>query len=60
MIHVDHDLRDGGPRSLAMGSVREPQLSAIRAAAAGQRLDPLNLFAGFLVEDGVTEVDVPV
>jgi len=30
------------------------------ATAARQRLDPLNLFARLLVEDGVAEVDVPV
>jgi hypothetical protein len=35
-------------------------LSAIRAAATGQRLDPLDLFARLLIEDGVAEVDVPV
>ena len=37
-----------------------PGLSAIRASAAGQRFDPLDLFAPLLVEDGVAEVDVPV
>jgi hypothetical protein len=37
-----------------------PGLTAIRATAAGQCLDPLYLFAGLLVEDGVTEVDVTV
>ena len=37
-----------------------PGLSAIRAATAGQRFDPLDLFACLLVEDGVPEVDVPV
>src|SRR5829696_2881700 len=35
-------------------------LLGVRAAAAGQRFDPLDLFAGFLVNDGVSEVDVPV
>jgi hypothetical protein len=35
-------------------------LSAIRASAAGQRLDPLYLFARLLVDGGVAEVDVPV
>jgi excisionase family DNA binding protein len=35
-------------------------LSAIRASAAGQRLDPLYLFARLLVYGGVAEVDVPV
>src|SRR5215203_485921 len=39
-----------------------PGLSAsfASAAAAGQRLYPLDLFACLLVEDGVGEVDVPV
>jgi hypothetical protein len=30
------------------------------ATAARQRLDPLDLFARLLVEDGVAEVDVPI
>jgi len=30
------------------------------AAAAGQRLDPLYLFAGLFIDGGVAEVDVPV
>jgi len=34
--------------------------SAIRAAAAGQRFDPLYLFARLFIEGGVAEVDVPV
>jgi len=34
--------------------------SAIRAAAAGQRLDPLDLFARLLINGGVPEVAVPV
>jgi hypothetical protein len=34
--------------------------SLFGAAAAGQRLDPLYLFARLLVEGGVAEVDVPV
>src|SRR5215211_4283107 len=37
-----------------------PGLSAIRAAAAGQRLDPLFLFARLLLKGCVAEVDVPV
>ena len=32
----------------------------LSTTAAGQRLDPLDLFARLLVEDGVAEVDVPV
>src|SRR5215210_9196973 len=36
------------------------RLSAICAAAAGQRLDPLDLFARLLVEGDVPEVDVAV
>ena len=35
-------------------------LDVIRAAAAGQRLDPLDLFARFPINGGVPEVDVPV
>jgi hypothetical protein len=35
-------------------------LSAIRAAAARQRLDMLDLFARLLIKSGVAEVDVPV
>ena len=35
-------------------------LSFFGAAAAGQRLDPLDLFARLLVDGGVAEVDVPV
>src|SRR5829696_8525843 len=34
--------------------------SAIRAAAARQRLDSLNLFARLFIDGGVAEVDVPV
>jgi hypothetical protein len=37
-----------------------PRLSAIRAAATGQRLDALDLFTRLLIEGGVPEVDVPV
>src|SRR5215210_4463048 len=37
-----------------------PGLSAIRAAAARQRLDPLDLFARLLIDGAVAEVDVPV
>ena len=37
-----------------------PGLSAIRAAATGQRLDALDLFTRLLIEGGVAEVDVPV
>jgi hypothetical protein len=36
------------------------QASFFCAAAAGQRLYPLDLFARLLIEGGVTEVDVPV
>src|SRR5215211_13846 len=32
----------------------------LSTTATGQRLDPLDLFARLLVEDGVAEVDVPV
>ena len=35
------------------------QASFVSAAAAGQRLDPLDLFARLLIEDGVAKVDVP-
>src|SRR5215207_5883324 len=37
-----------------------PWLSAIRAAATGQRLDALALFTRLLINGGVPEVDVPV
>ena len=37
-----------------------PGLSAIRAAATGQRLDALDLFTRLLIEGGVPEVDVAV
>ena len=37
-----------------------PGLSAIRAAAARQRLDPLDFFARLLINGCVAEVDVPV
>jgi hypothetical protein len=36
------------------------QASFVSAAAAGQRLDPLDLFARLRIEGGVAEVDVPV
>ena len=36
------------------------QASFVSAAAAGQRLDPLDLFARLLINGGVAEVDVPV
>ena len=49
-----------GPRSLFMGWRLGAGLSAIRATAAGQRLDPLDLFARLLINGGVAEVDVPV
>jgi hypothetical protein len=35
-------------------------LASFRAAAAGQRLDPLDLFARLLIDSGVAKVDVPV
>jgi hypothetical protein len=37
-----------------------PGLSAIRAAATGQRLDALDLFTRLLINGGVPKVDVPV
>jgi hypothetical protein len=52
------------PKSRAESPRRIPRpdylSSFFGAAAARQRLDPLDLFAGLLVEGGVAEVDAPV
>jgi len=54
------------PRRFPTHGVSSPLLrtgaigSAIRAAAAGERLYPLDLFTRLLINGGVAEVDVPI
>jgi hypothetical protein len=55
------DGQQGRATPLALGAhdMHAPLVDVVVASAAGQRLDPLDLFARLLIDGGAAEVDVP-